>query len=44
MKHTTVSFRPTALRLESLDAALVSLEYKTAFPDPVRRTLGDGQS
>ena len=32
----------TALQLRSKDAAIISLEYKTAFPDPVHKVLDAG--
>lgn len=38
-----ISEGSTALQLRTLDAALVSLEYKTAFPNPVRKTIDGGR-
>jgi hypothetical protein len=38
-----ISSGQTALQLRTLDAALVSLEYKTALPNPVRKVLDGGR-
>eukprot|EP01052_Picozoa_sp_SAG31_P031213 SAG31_NODE_3284_length_4464_cov_5.447194_3_plen_432_part_00 len=38
-----ISSGQTALRLRTFDAALVSLEYKTAFPSPVHKILDAGR-
>lgn len=37
-----ISNGSTALQLRSKDAAIISLEYKTAFPDPVHKILDVG--
>ena len=38
-----ISSGATALQLRTFDAALVSLEYKSAFPSPVRQILDSGR-